>query len=232
MSDAIEQSDFLLCRQKLGASLAELLKAGKKRGIKDDDILWIIREADDRNDAFYGLKDIGLSLQDIGSVMNLTRERIRQLAKNPGTWAKRRIRVKTSLEEMEKMTISLAWADPDWWNEDDDAVKMNARMKSDKLKQLFEEHGYDTNDQAPWKDLDLSKARVLIEGSSKLPPSEHRKWVMSLRQKQGMTQAEIWRWISSQTRVKISLMAINRYFTHTLGIHEYTTNAGNVVIHA
>lgn len=70
------------CRTLLGVNLSEFLNKARLRKIDEQHVIAAAESATTKNTFLVAMKNTGLTLQDIGDVLGLSRERVRQLITN------------------------------------------------------------------------------------------------------------------------------------------------------
>ena len=220
MSEETQYAKYTNCRNALGVSLWDVIKQARSRKVSDASIEAVFSGPISRNDAICQLRDTGMSLDDIGKVVGMTRERIRQIIKetgrDPGKSAQKQHR--SSISVSDEFVVGLICRSNEYWGESGVCLVQTLEKRLlddgytlDQIRQCFKRvRPREKN----------AKARLLIRYWFEVPENDHREWLsFELR---GMAQAQLLDRLNHMSPVKLSIMAFNNYMRH-LGI---TANAG------
>ena len=203
---------FSLARQKFNVSFFELLQFSKKYPINQLDLEEMIHEINDRNTLIKELRDLEISLDDIGNAFDLSKERVRQLSK-AGIRRKKSSKAKP-FDETRLEIWRLAVMDISWWT-------AKNRLSNIKVISQLKQWGYTKKEISECiKKItsENSMACIILVASHGIPEDKHREWVMQHRL-QNKSQKEIWEIVNSKQPVKMTIMTWNRYSIH-LGFHD------------
>ena len=211
------------CRHALGVSLWDVIKKGRTRGVDDAIVEKVFASPVTRNDAIHALKDCGISLEDIGELIGVTRERIRQIIDQSEHSKPNRAAsiVRPAIKVMNTDTIlSLICTEPIYWNERGNCITSKV------IEHFSEEYNQDDVSLA-LKKLRVrerhAKARLLVTYWFRVPESEHREWLSNELRR--ITQPHLLNSLNLNSPVQLSIMALNRYI-HVLGIASSPSGQG------
>lgn len=211
---------FLKARLKFNISFNDLVKLAKLRLIDASLVEKAIQNNDSRDNLINDLRGIGMSLQDIGDIFNLTRERIRQLTKAGLISNHRRATPTKTIEEITVDIWKEALFDETWWNKSEVGQRGPHNLKRSRVILTIQHYGYTDAEATKLSPrvIKESIARMILIHSHGIPQDKHRDWIMSHRLA-NKTQLEICAIVNSKQPVKISIMTWNRYCV-SLGFRE------------
>lgn len=214
--DDNQYNKYIYCRKALGVSLSDVLKQANRRQVSLQEIEAVFDKERSRDDAICALRDCGMSLDDIGKVVGLTRERVRQIIKEAekesGKASKRKSN-KPHKEIPKELVLRLICTSPRFWGE-------SGVLLLNELTSHFVQNGYSESDA---RDIIMqmrlrernAKSRLLITYWFDVPEENHLAWLT--KELTNTAQAQLLDRLHQSSPVKVSIMAFNRYL-RDLGI--------------
>lgn len=214
--DDSQYNKYIYCRKALGVSLFDVLKQAKHRQVSLQEIEAVFDKEQSRDDAICALRDCGMSLDDIGKVIGLTRERVRQIVEEAGKASGKAAKRESDISHKaipEELVLRLICTSPRFWGE-------RGALLFDELISYFAQMEYSESDvRDVIKKMRLrersAKPRVLITYWFNIPESEHLTWLT--KELTNTAQAQLLDRLHQSSPVKVSIMAFNRYM-RDLGI--------------
>jgi hypothetical protein len=221
MSEEDQYAKYTNCRNALGVSLWDVIKQARSRKILETFIDEVFTHPISRDDAICQLRNIGMSLDDIGAVSGMTRERVRQIIKENGQTPGKSADYnrKSSVPVSDDFVIRLICHSTKYWSE------LTGVCLIQTLEKDLHNDGY-TTDQIKlcFDRMRLhersAKPRLLICYWFDVPEEKHREWLSS--ELRDISQAQLLDRLNHMSPVKVSIMAFNTYM-RKLGI---VANAG------
>ena len=217
MQDDSQLNKYIYCRKALGVSLSDVLKQARRRQVSLSEIENVFDQERSRDDAICALRDCGMSLDDIGKSIGLTRERVRQIiqeAERPSGKAAKVSRKIPKKEIPDDLVLHLVCTQPRYWE------NAQGRLIFQELFDYFTARGYTEDDvRDVIKRLKLremhAKPRILITYWFGVPENEHLAWLS--KELTNTAQAQLLDRLLQSSPVKVSIMAFNKYL-RSLGI--------------
>lgn len=221
MSEEAQYTKYTNCRNALGVSLWDVVKQARSKKITDASIEDVFARPISRDDAICQLRGIGMSLEDIGAVAGMTRERVRQIIKEkgqePGKSAANNH--KSSVPVSDDFVIGLICRSAKYWSD------LTGVCLIQTLEKDLHNDGYTTDQiRLCFDRIRLhersAKPRLLIRYWFGVPEEDHGNWLSS--ELRDISQSQLLDRLNHMSPVKVSIMAFNTYM-RKLGI---TANVG------
>lgn len=214
---------YINCRRALGVGFFDVFKKAQERKIDIGSVEEIFHSEIARDDAICALRLCGMSSTDIGNIIGLTRERVRQIITDAGI-ADSETKQRSGPRERhidKDALMQLLCTSPAMWN-------IQGVLKKLKVIEYFTEQGYseaDVRDALETLGVDKAnaKARILLTYWLNLPSDKHYDYFSD--QLRRITQSQLLDGISGQKPVVLSIMAFNKYM-RSIGIYSPKSGAG------
>lgn len=214
---------YLNCRRALGVGFTDVFKKARERRIDMNAVEEIFKSEITRDEAICGLRSCGMSNTDIGVVVGLTRERVRQIVTDADL-ARSGIKQKTGPNARRidtDMLRQLLCTSPEFWN-------VQGILKLRDLIDYFARRGHTEKDVRDALDAvginnEHSKAEILLTYWLQLPKEKHYKYFSD--QLRTINQSQLLAGLTNQKPVGLSIMAFNKYM-RSMGIYSEKSGAG------
>lgn len=218
------EATYLNCRRALGVAFGDVWRKARERTIDIACIETCFEEQLSRDEAIYALHSCGMSLTDIASVLELTRERIRQIIavqqgdeQRSKTESRRRNQKRLDPESLRRALCE----NSEYWGD-------LGRLKVSAVIEHFSGWGYSEADvHAALDKLQIDrvngKACLLLTHWLNLPEDEHKSYFGDRLRR--ITQSQLLDGLNKEKPVQLSIMAFNRYM-RSLGIASSPSGGG------